>query len=156
MSSNFYRVCVDRYVAANKEFVITDCLHNSLHTVNKARCEMLKLVDDAISIKSLKLEFEKYNDDSIGIFSIDGNGNKLYNVIYYVTEVIADSNDQYNYRNFEIFKNHNNWFIRSSKSGVISYKSELNEALLYVDCIIAAMKNIENFNKYIQIVENNE
>ena len=145
MNSTFYRVCVDRFV--NKDFIITDCLENLLPNINKARCKMIKLVDDAISIKSLKLDFEENNDNSISIFSTDKNGNKSYNVVYYVTKVEKYDNG-YRYRGYDIFKNQDIWFIRSDKSGVISYKSELGEALLYIDYIIAAMKNMEFLDKY--------
>ena len=145
MYSKYYRVCVDRFV--NKDFIITDCLEDSLSNLNKARCKMIKLVDDAISIKSLKLNFEENSDDSISIFSIDKDDNKLYHVVYYVTEV-EESDNGYRYRGYDIFRNQDIWFIRSDKSGVISYKSELGEALLYIDYIVVAMKNMEFFDKH--------
>lgn len=153
MDSNFYRVCVDRYI--NENFIVTDCLCNLLSNVNKARCEMIKCVDDVISIKAFKLEFEEFNDDSIGVFSVDGNKFKHYSLICYITTV-TKSDNKYRYRDFEIFKNQDKWFIRSDKSGVISYKSNLEEALIYIDCIIAIMKNIEIANTIADCDINNE
>ena len=116
---------------------------------------MIKFVDDIISIKAFKLEFEEFNDDSIGVFSVDGNKFKHYSLICYITTV-AKSDNKYRYRDFEIFKNQDKWFIRSDKSGVISYKSNLEEALIYIDCIVAIMKNIEIANTVENCDINNE
>lgn len=152
MSSTIYRICIDQCVANNKNFIITDNIKSIISQgIDRAKRYMIKLID-GITSKSSELNSEEYDDGSIAIFAIDKDGNKLYHAFYYITEVIG-SDEYYRYRNFEVYKGQGMWYIRADGGAIISYKSELCEALLYIDYFIATMKNIEFFNKCIQIAD---
>lgn len=152
MSSVLYRICIDQCIANNKNFIITDNIKGIVsHDIDRVKRDMIKLISDTTS-KSPELNSEECNDGSIAIFAIDKDGNKLYHAFYYITEVVG-SDEYYRYRNFDVYKRQDKWYIRADGGAIISYKSELCEALLYIDYFIATMKNIEFFNKCIQIAD---
>ena len=152
MSSTIYRICIDQCIANNKNFIITDNIKSIIsYDIDRARRDMIKLIDNTIS-KSSELHSEECNDGSIAIFAMDKDCNKLYHAFYYIAEVVG-SDEYYRYRNFDVYKRQDRWHIRADGGAIISYKSELCEALLYIDYFIATMKNIEFFNKCIQIAD---